>query len=260
MSQERKYVVITGASSGIGAAAAKAFAARGKNLVLIARREDRLEQLQQQLRARYPDQDFLIRTCDLSVPANLPGLYESLASCQIETWINNAGFGNYESVADQNLTKTATMLRLNIEALTILSTLYVRDYKDTDGTQLINVSSGGGYTVVPGAVTYCASKYFVSAFTEGLAQELMAAGARLRAKVLAPAATKTEFGRIANDVSEYDYDQRFGTYHTDMQVADFLLALYDSSQTVGIVNRETFEFSLRSPVFEYAGSSAHNQE
>lgn len=64
------------------------------------------------------------------------------------------------------------MLHLNIEALTILSSLYVRDYKDCEGDQLINVSSRGDYMMVPDAVTYCASKFYVSSFTEGLALEL----------------------------------------------------------------------------------------
>ncbi len=81
--------------------------------------------------------------------------------------MNNAGFGNYDSVAELDLGKIGAMLHLNIEALTILSALFVRDYKDAEGTQLINVSSCGGYTIVPTAVTYCAAKFYVSTFTEG---------------------------------------------------------------------------------------------
>ena len=82
------------------------------------------------------------------------------------------------------------MLHVNIEALTILSSLFVRDYSMVDGTQLINVSSGGGYTIVADAVTYCATKFYVSAFTEGLSHELKEQGAKLQAKVLAPAQLK----------------------------------------------------------------------
>lgn len=58
-------------------------------------------------------------------------------------------------------------------------------------------------------------------FTEGLARELKSSNAKMQAKVLAPAATKTEFGKVANDVTEYDYDKLFGTYHTSEQMADF---------------------------------------
>ena len=174
--------------------------------------------------------------------------------------MNNAGFGNYGSVGNQDLEKISRMLHLNVEALTVFSSLFVRDFKDTEGTQLINVSSCGGYTIVPNAVTYCAAKFYVSAFTEGLAWELKAAHAKMQAKVLAPAATKTEFGKIANDVSEYDYDRLFGTYHTSTQMAAFLLELYDSDKTVGFVDRETFSFHLYEPQFQYAGSSRHNQK
>ena len=261
MAQETgKYTVITGASSGIGYEAAKAFAERGKNLVITARRKDRLEMLKQEILRKHPDLDIVIRSADLSVPENVCQFYVSLKDYEIETWINNAGFGNYDSVADQDLDKIGMMLNLNIEALTILSSLYVHDYKDVEGTQLINISSCGGYTIVPTAVTYCAAKFYVSTFTEGLARELEETGAKMRAKVLAPAATKTEFGMVANNVSEYDYDKSFGTYHTSRQAAGFLLELYDSGKVVGMVDRESFCFRLSDPLFPYAGNSSYNQQ
>ncbi len=81
------------------------------------------------------------------------------------------------------------------------------------------------------------------------------AGAKMRAKVLAPAATKTEFGMGANDVTEYDYDKAFGTYHTSKEMAGFLLELYDSEKVVGLVDRERFCFRLSGPLFSYAGES-----
>ena len=261
MVQEKgKYTVITGASSGIGYETAKAFAGRGKNLVIAARRRDNLEMLKKEILEERPDVDVVIRSMDLSVPENAYQFYEGLKDYGIETWVNNAGFGNYDSVADQDLGKIGAMLHLNIEALTILSSLFVRDYKDVDGTQLINVSSCGGYTIVPAAVTYCAAKFYVSAFTEGLAWELKEAGAKMKAKVLAPAATKTEFGMVANNVREYDYDKSFGTYHTGRQMAGFLLELYDSENVVGMVDRESFSFRLAEPLFPYAGNSSHNQQ
>ncbi len=261
MGQETgKYTVITGASSGIGFETAKAFAKRSKNLIIAARRKDRLKMLKQEILGKHPDLDIVIRSTDLSVPENVYQLYEDLRGYEIETWINNAGFGNYESVGDQDLNKIRMMLHLNIEALTILSSLYVHDYKDVEETQLINISSCGGYTIVPTAVAYCAAKFYVSSFTEGLARELEEAGAKMKAKVLEPAATKTEFGMVANNVSEYDYDKSFGTFHTSEQVAGFLLQLYDSGKAVGLVDRESFSFQLTDPLFPYAGNSSHNQQ
>ena len=245
-----KYTVITGASSGIGREAAKAFASRNKNLVLIARRLNKLESLKDEILSLQPALEVVIMPFDLSVPENAHNLYEKLSAYSLETWINCAGFGNYSSIAQQDLNKIEKMLSVNICALTILSSLFVRDYKDVDGAQLINISSAGGYTVVPNAVTYCASKFFVSAFTEGLARELKSSGAKMQAKVLAPAATQTEFGLIASDLAEYDYDVEFHSYHTADQMASFLLELYESEFTVGIVNRNTFEFKLSNPIFK----------
>lgn len=257
---DKKYTVITGASSGIGYAAAKAFAARGKHLIVTARREAQLAQLRDEILAAHPGVDVIVHATDLSVPENAHRFYEDLRAYDIETWVNNAGFGNYGSVAAQDVSKIESMLRLNIEALTILSTLFVHDYRDAAGAQLINISSCGGYTIVPPAVTYCATKFYVSSFTEGLARELQEAGAKLRAKVLAPAATATGFGKIANDVETYDYDARFGTYHTAEQMADFLLRLYDSDKILGRVDRETYEFELCDPLIPYAGNSSRNQK
>ena len=255
-----RYTVITGASSGIGYETAKVFAERGSNLILVARRKDRLETLRQEILDSHPMLDIVVKPMDLSIPQNVFQFYESIKSYPLQTWINNAGFGNYGSVGNQDLKKISRMLHLNVEALTIFSSLFVRDFKDTEGTQLINISSCGGYTIVPDAVTYCAAKFYVSVFTEGLAWELKSAHAKMRAKVLAPAATKTEFGKVANDVSEYDYDKLFGIYHTGTQIAAFLLELYDSDKVVGLVDRENFSFCLYDPQFQYAGNSQHNQK
>lgn len=255
----KRYTVITGASSGIGYETAKAFAQRGSSLILIARRKDKLRALQQEILALYPNLDILIKAADLSIPQNVFDVYAAIKSYPLQTLINNAGFGNYDSVEHQDLEKICQMLHLNIEALTILSSLFVRDFKNTENAQLINVSSCGGYTIVPNAVTYCAAKFYVSAFTEGLAWELKASHAKMQAKVLAPAATKTEFGKIANDAAEYDYDKSFGTYHTSKQMAAFLLQLYDSDKVTGLVDRETFSFRLCEPQLQYAGNSQHNQ-
>jgi short-subunit dehydrogenase len=254
-----KYTVITGASSGIGYETAKAFAKRGKNLVIVARSKENLEKLKMEILHDSPSLDVIVKDVDLSVMSNVHQLYEELKPYEIETLINNAGFGNYSSVANQNLQDIETMLRLNIEALVILSSLFVHDYQNIEGSKLINISSAGGYTVVPNAITYCASKFFVTTFTEGLARELEAANAKLQAKVLAPAATKTNFGNVANNVDGYDYDKSFGSYHTSKQMADFLLKLYDSNEVVGRISRETFEFELTSPLFDYAGNPKHNQ-
>jgi short-subunit dehydrogenase len=253
MNQNKKYTVITGASSGIGYQTAKAFAKRGKNLIIIARNKNKLESLKTELLRTNVNIDIIVVDIDLSVTENLYDMYNKLKCYQVETWINNAGFGNYQKVAIQDLKKVENMLHLNINAVVILSSLFVQDYQNVEGTQLINISSAGGYTIVPNAITYCASKFFVSAFTEGLARELKEANAKLQAKVLAPAATKTNFGNIANGINDYDYDKSFGRYHSSKQMAEFLIELYQSDKVVGLVDRENFEFKLANPLLSYSG-------
>ncbi|AQY49812.1 short chain dehydrogenase/reductase family oxidoreductase [Listeria weihenstephanensis FSL R9-0317] len=249
-----KYTVITGASSGIGYETALAFATRGKNLVIVARREEELEKLRAEVAKINADVDVQLRVSDLTIAENVYGLYESLKDLELETWINNAGFGNFDTVGEQRLSKIESMLQLNIEALTILSSLFVRDYAEIAGTQLINISSGGGYTIVPNAVTYCATKFYVSAFTEGLSHELKANNAKMKAKVLAPAATETEFAKRARDENEFEYEGRVAKFHTAKEMAGFLLDLYDSEKVLGIVDGFTYEFELKDPQFNhYAG-------
>jgi len=246
-----KYTVITGASSGIGYETALAFAARGKNLILVARRKEQLEELQSEITRIQPDVEVIIRTTDLSIIENAYSLYESLKEYPLETWINNAGFGNFAPVAEQDLNKITTMLHLNIEALTILSSLFVRDYSTIEGTQLINVSSGGGYTIVGNAITYCASKFYVSAFTEGLSHELKSQGAPMQAKVLAPAATETEFAKHAFDITDFEYHGAVPKFHTAKEMAGFMLDLYDSNHVVGLVDGLTYEFELKDAILNY---------
>lgn len=257
---KKKFTVITGASSGIGYETAKAFGRRNKHLILIARREERLLQLKKEIQAENPRIDILTYPTDLSINGNIYQLFEHLAIYSLETWINNAGFGMYGELSENSSERIEDMLHLNVEALTLLSALFVKKYRDVPETQLINVSSAGGYTIVPSAVVYCATKFFVSAFTEGLAEELKTSGARLQAKVLAPAATKTEFGNVANQTDAYDYDQAFGTYHTSKDMAQFLLQLFDSRKTVGYIDRDSFTFELSDGRLPSAYGSSNNQK
>jgi len=242
-----KYIVITGASSGIGYESALAFAAKGKNLIIVARRVEKLEELQAKIKALYPALDVVIVESDLSFTQQAYTLYNSLKHYQIETWINNAGLGEGSFIVDQNLSKVEMMLKVNIESLTILSTLYVKDYADIEGTQLINVSSALGYTIAVGSVAYSASKYYVSAFTEGLAKELELKGAHLKAKVLAPAITETDFVKNSNDIEDYDYKANMPKYHTAQEMAGFMVDLYEGTETVGIVD-QSYHFNLTAPI------------
>ncbi|KGX89721.1 oxidoreductase [Pontibacillus halophilus JSM 076056 = DSM 19796] len=251
-----KYTVITGASSGIGYEAALAFANRGKSLIITARREDKLNELKAKVQEQYPEVDVVVIPTDLSVSENVHAFYEQVQQYNLETFVNNAGFGNFDPIEEHDIGKVEKMLRLNNEALTVLSSYFARDYSNVEGTQLLNISSGGGYTIVAEAVTYCATKFFVSAFTEGLAQELQGRGSKMKAKVLAPAATETEFLQTSMDNDSLTYEGLVPQYHTAKEMADFLLDLYDSDKVVGIVDGQTYEFELRDPIYPYVTRQA----
>ncbi|MGL4662204.1 MAG: SDR family NAD(P)-dependent oxidoreductase [Culicoidibacterales bacterium] len=250
-----KYTVITGASSGIGYATALEFAKRGSNLVITARRENELNELKKTILQINNELDVRIVTTDLSIPENVYAFYESLKDIEIATFINNAGFGNFQAISEQTLSKIQTMLHLNIEALTILSTLFVRDYEQVEGSVLINISSVGGYGIANGAITYCATKFYVAAFTEGLAQELQLRGAKLQAKVLAPAATETEFAlRSRKGLESFDYNM-LPKFNTAEEMATFLIKLHDSEKIVGLVDPQTYQFNIVDPMYPFVGSA-----
>ena len=125
----KKYIVITGASSGIGAAAAKAFARRGENLILIARRAELLQSLKDEIAKISPESDVVIKIFDLARSENVLALWDELKSYELKALINNAGFGDCGAVGERDLAKISQMLRLNVISLTLLSHLFVRDYK-----------------------------------------------------------------------------------------------------------------------------------
>lgn len=255
-----KYVLITGASSGIGQETAKKMAKRGKNLILVARREEKLQELKDELTINDPSLDILVKGFDLADTEAIRKLWNSLDDYNIEILVNNAGMGMYSLIKDQDYERTQSLLKVNVESLVLLTTLFVQKYSETEGAQVINVSSAGGYTIVPTAITYCASKFFVSSYTEGLALELNETGAKLQAKVLAPAATKTEFGKVANNVDEYDYDKAFPDYHSAEQMASFLMELYDSDAIIGYTSRDTFEFKMQNRFFDSSFGEENNQK
>lgn len=227
----------------------KEFAKLSKNLILVARRKNELERLKNELSHQYPGLDIVVKVADLAISANSFTLYSDLRGYNIELWVNNAGFGDYSSINEQDLDKIQQMLKVNVEALTILTTLYVKDYENIPGAQVINVSSGTGYNRTQNMVTYGASKFFVSAFTEGLATELKNRNALLQAKVLAPSSTKTAFAKVATDNDQFSYEENpWLKSNTSEEMAHFLIQLYQSDQVVGKVSGETLEFRLSEPL------------
>ncbi|WMN58581.1 SDR family NAD(P)-dependent oxidoreductase [Pseudoalteromonas xiamenensis] len=247
-----KYVLITGASSGIGLAMSHEFAQKGHNLIIVARSEDKLLQLKQSLISEYGI-DVQVKAVDLSISGAAQSLYDQCKKFEVEVLINNAGFGDFSNIWDMNLEKAENMLNLNVNALTMLSLNYVRDYHDKPAT-LINVASIGGYKMFPTAVTYCATKFFVSAFTEGIAEDLKVGNKQMKAKVLAPAATATDFFNQAytNAGLEAEAATDRSQYTPASVLADYTYQLYQSDQVVGYVENE--QLILQGPKFDFVAN------
>lgn len=247
-----KYVLITGASSGLGHAMAEKFASKGHNLIIVARSADKLFELKSNLMSKYKT-DVQVKVSDLAEPGAAQKLYDDCKSFEIGVLVNNAGLGDFSNIWDMSLDKAEQMLNLNVAALTTLSLNYARDYHEQSAT-LINVASIGGYKMFPTAVTYCATKFYVASFTEGMAEDLKAGSKPMRAKVLAPAATATDFFNQAytNSGLEADNDADRSKYTPASVLADYTYQLYQSEQVLGYV--EKGQLVLKQPIFDSVGT------
>jgi hypothetical protein len=176
--------LVTGASSGIGAAIARELAAQGVNLVLTARRRDALERVAAACSGVHAD----IVIADLGT-ANAASTVWT-ATGDIDILVNSAGFGAFRAFADTDWERGGEMLQLNITSLVELSKRFVQARKGRRG-YLLNVASIGAYQSVPNMALYSASKAFVRNFTEGLHDELR--GTELSATCICPGGTKTSF-------------------------------------------------------------------
>jgi len=247
-----KHTLITGASVGIGKALAYKFATKGHNLILVARRLELLEELAQDITTKY-GLDVVVKKADLGNDAEVLKLYEISKSYEIDAFINNAGLGDYSYSWDLDVEKAIDIVNLNVKALMTLSLMFIKDYKDKEAT-LINISSGGGYFVFNKAVTYCATKFFVSSFTEGIAQNLKAQNKKLRVKVLAPGATDSEFVKNSELGAAFKGADIFdpNAFISAEQLSEYTYQLYESDKIVGIVQYNK-EFELKDPIFPYGG-------
>ncbi|SHK49844.1 SDR family oxidoreductase [Fibrobacter sp. UWEL] len=188
-----RYAVITGASSGIGAEFAKNLSARGYGLILVARREDRLQALAKELGT--PAEVF---TADLSSQSECERLGEFLDKFDVGVFINNAGFGDCGAFAETDLSKELRMINVNVIALHLLSKLAVKILAKNGG-HLLNVGSSAGLMPSgPYMATYYATKAYVVSLTQGIAVELQESKSNVSASVLCPGPVKTEFNDVAN--------------------------------------------------------------
>ena len=190
------YSLITGASSGIGECFARSLAARGRNLVLVARRKEKLESLAAELRAGHGIVAEPISS-DLAEAGAAGRLAETLRQRQlkIDLLVNNAGFGARGRFWELPLERQSEMIRLNVLALAELTHLLLPEMVAEGRGAIINVSSTSSFQPIPYTATYAATKAFVTSFSEGLREELRRFG--ITVLTLCPGGTQTDFFRAS---------------------------------------------------------------
>jgi short-subunit dehydrogenase len=190
--------LITGASAGIGRELARQLASRARTLVLVARREQRLNELRDELRNRNAQLNVYTRVVDLCDKAQIDELIRWLDQHQIEIdfLINNAGLGDYGPVATSDIERNNRILQVNITAPTFLTRLLLPQMISRRGGAILNVSSSAGFLPIPGMTVYAATKAYVNSFSEALRAELPGTGVSVTA--LCPGPVHTEFGDVAS--------------------------------------------------------------
>ncbi|WP_319453395.1 MULTISPECIES: SDR family oxidoreductase [unclassified Mycobacterium] len=182
--------LVTGASSGIGADLARELAARGHGVTLVARREDKLRELADELRAAVRVE---VIACDVADPNARAVLFDEVErrGLTVDVLVNNAGIGTLGAVADSTVDREIAQVRVNVEAVIDLTTRAVQQMVPRGRGAILNVGSTAGFQPFPGQAGYAATKAFVIAYTEAVRAEL--AGTGVTVATLNPGPVRTEF-------------------------------------------------------------------
>jgi uncharacterized protein len=187
-----EYALVTGASKGIGNAIALELAARGFNLLLVARSEELLQQTAARITALHPVQvDWL--ALDLSTAEAPQNVYDwcRAKGYTVSALVNNAGYGLSGSFEKYTVEQHVNMMQLNMLTLVTLTRLFLPDLRQLPKAYIMNIASSAAYQAVPGLSLYAATKAFVLAFSRGLHQELHKSP--ITVTCISPGATDTDF-------------------------------------------------------------------
>lgn len=187
--------MITGASSGIGRDMARVFASKGYDLVLVARNEEALKQLADELREK---EKIEVKTIamDLSHMENCKELHKKVEN--VDILINNAGFGDCGNFTKTSLDKEIRMIDTNIVAYHILLKLYLIDMKAKGTGTILNVASIAGFMPGPLMSTYYATKAYIVRISESIREELRKEKSGVQISILCPGPVSTNFNQVAN--------------------------------------------------------------
>jgi len=246
-----KKVLITGASAGIGYALSKELVKRGSEVIVTARRKDRLETLAQEIEKTGGKAHIFVE--DLSMPESGKKLYDQIKSAglNIDIIINNAGYGRFGELTSNGRDDYSKMLQLNVITLTDLCHLYIPDMITQGGGGIINVGSMASLSPIPYASVYSSSKAYVLMFSEAIRYEYQEKGIKVMA--LLPGGTESEFARVATEKSETltkRYQKRVGTaaggtMQTSLEVAIECLDAFEKNKQYLICgSRNRFLYKL----------------
>lgn len=201
--------LITGASSGIGREMAYYLASLNYDLILVARREDRLQEIRDKVKV-----NVRIIPLDLEKEKNVYKLYELTKDENIDLLVNNAGFGLFGFTSETDLDREISMINLNVKALHILTKLFLNDFIKRDSGHILNVGSSAGFLAGPKLNTYYATKNYVVKFSMAIYEELKHQKSNVHISVLCPGPVKTEFEKVAG-----------GKFNADLESARYVAKL-----------------------------------
>lgn len=185
-------VLITGASSGLGAEFARILAKQGHDLILVARRKKKLEDLAKELNT-----NVKIINMDVSSTYNCMELYNQVKKEKIDILINNAGFGMFGKFDETKIDKELDMIDLNIKTVHTLTKLFLKDFKKRDSGYILNVASLAGFMPGPLMSTYYSTKAYVLNLTTAINEELKKDCSNVYIGALCPGPVDTEFNDVA---------------------------------------------------------------
>lgn len=185
--------LITGASSGMGRDMARILSKRGYDLILVARRRERLLELKKEL-----DTNVTVISMDLSIVQNNYKLYEKVRNKDIDILINNAGFGLFGEFVKTEIDTELKMIDLNVVAYHILTKLFLQDFVRKDKGYILNVCSSAGFMAGPGMATYYATKNYITKLTMAINEELRVSKSHVVVSALCPGPVATEFNQVAH--------------------------------------------------------------
>lgn len=184
--------LITGASSGMGRDMARILSKMGYDLILVARRRERLLELKKEL-----DTNVTVIPMDLSIVQNNYKLYEKVKNKNIDILINNAGFGLFGEFVKTEIETELKMIDLNVVAYHILTKLFLQDFVRKDKGYILNVCSSAGFMAGPKLSTYYATKNYVTKLTMAINEELRKEKSNVVICALCPGPVDTNFNKVA---------------------------------------------------------------